>query len=241
MQQIRFLDHNELNFPPIEQALTDPEGLLAIGGDLSPERLMVAYQEGIFPWFEEGGPILWWSPDPRMALTPAEVRVSRSMRRLLRKRLFRITMDTAFPEVIRHCAALRQDREGTWITPDMQQAYIRLHELGHAHSVEVHEGDALVGGLYGVAIGPMFFGESMFSLRSNVSKIAFIALARQLDAWQFRLIDCQMPTEHLESLGGHVLPRGQFKHLLWQYRQQSGRIGQWRFALDDSLGFSPDA
>ena len=241
MQQIRFLDPDELSFPPIEQALKDPEGLLAIGGDLSPERLMAAYQEGIFPWFEEGGPILWWSPDPRMTLTPGDVRVSRSMRRLLRKRPFRISMDTAFSEVIRQCAALRQDREGTWITPGMQQAYIRLHELGHAHSVEVHEGDALVGGLYGVAIGPMFFGESMFSLRSNASKIAFIALARQLDAWQFRLIDCQMPTEHLESLGGRELSRGKFKHLLWQYRQQPGHVGQWHFALDESLGFSPDA
>lgn len=235
MQQVSFLRENDLTFPPIERALTDPEGLLAVGGDLSPERLMAAYAEGVFPWYEEGGPILWWSPDPRMILEPSQVRLSRSLRRLLRKRPFHITMDQAFVQVVSQCAALRQYREGTWITPDMQAAYCRLHEMGHAHSVEVWDGEALVGGLYGVSIGPMFFGESMFNTRSNASKIAFVALNRQLEAWNFRLVDCQMPTEHLTNLGAREVSREHFKHLLWQYRLQPGRKGPWQFELDDDL------
>jgi len=232
MNPISWLSNHDLYFPPIEQALREPDGLLAVGGDLSPERLIAAYYEGIFPWYESGGPILWWSPDPRMVLEPSRVHVSRSLRRRLRRDHYDISMDTAFREVIRYCAGLREHREGTWITREMQQAYILLHERGHAHSVEVRQHRKLIGGLYGVAIGPLFFGESMFSLQDNASKIAFLALARQLEAWQFRLIDCQMPTPHLMRLGARPVARSTFKRWLWTYRDLPGGPGPWRFDLD---------
>lgn len=232
MHPISWLSEHDLHFPPIEQALPEPDGLLAVGGDLAPERLMAAYYEGIFPWYEAGGPILWWTPDPRMVMAPGDVHLSRSLRRHIRRQDFTITMDTAFPEVIRQCAGLREYREGTWITPEMQRAYITLHELGHAHSVEVWQDGQLSGGLYGISLGPMFFGESMFALRDNASKVALLALARQLEAWGFRLIDCQMPTPHLARMGAAPMARSTFKHWLWKYRDQPGRGGPWQFELD---------
>lgn len=240
MHPISWLSEHDLRFPPIEQALPEPDGLLAVGGDLSPERLMAAYYEGIFPWYEAGGPIIWWSPDPRMVMAPRDVHLSRSLRRHIRRQSFNITMDSAFPEVIRQCAGLRQYREGTWITPEMQQAYITLHERGHAHSVEIWQDGELAGGLYGISIGPLFFGESMFALRDNASKVAFLALARQLDAWNFRLIDCQMPTSHLATLGAAPMARSRFKHWLWKYRDQPGHIGPWRFTLDPARLIAPE-
>lgn len=241
MHPISWLSNHDLHFPPIEQALPEPDGLLAVGGDLDPQRLMAAYYEGIFPWYESGTPILWWSPDPRMVLVPGDVHISRSLRRQLRRGHYNISMDTAFRDVIRQCADLRKYREGTWITPEMQQAYIRLHGQGHAHSVEVWQDSRLIGGLYGVAIGPLFFGESMFSLQDNASKIAFLALARQLETWGFRLIDCQIPTPHLARLGAKPMPRSIFKHWLWKYRDLPGHTAPWRFELDLSQLVASDA
>ncbi len=202
------LHRAELSFPPAEQALTHPDGLLAIGGDLRPQRLLNAYRGGIFPWFGAGQPILWWSPDPRLVLRLEDFRLSRKMRRFARRRAYEITMDRAFAEVIGNCGANRET--DTWITPAMAAAYCRLHDLGHAHSVEVWDDSRLVGGLYGVALGRMFFGESMFSRASNTSKLALGALARQLLAWKFQLIDCQVRNDHLLSLGATEMPRREF-------------------------------
>ncbi len=207
MPVYRLLSHN-LAFPPAERASSSPDGLLACGGDLRPERLLNAYRGGIFPWFNDDESIRWCSPDPRMVLWLEDFHVSRSMRRLLRREPFAITMNHAFKAVIEHCAALRW--EGTWITPAMQAAYCRLHELGHAHSVEAWQGSALVGGLYGVALGRMFFGESMFSLADNASKLALEKLVRQLRAWGFAMIDCQQATAHMRSLGASEMPRAEF-------------------------------
>ena len=212
MTQLRWLEPESLEFPPASDALPDPNGLLAVGGDLSPARLLSAYQRGIFPWYEEGQPLLWWSPNPRTVLTPGSVHLSRSMRKFLRKSEFTITLDQDFPGVIRACASPRDYTDATWITPAMQHAYIELHRLGHAHSVEVRDGDELVGGLYGVALGSVFFGESMFSRCSNASKTAFLALATHLLTLGFELIDCQMPTEHLKSLGAVDITRNEFIH-----------------------------
>lgn len=211
----------------MDDALTEPNGLLAVGGDLRPERLLKAYSCGIFPWYEEGQPILWWSPDPRMCLRPEQVIISRSLRKLIRKQHFQITMDCAFSAVIHLCAQTRAIDPGTWISPEMQAAYCELHRLGFAHSVEVWENDKLVGGLYGVALGQLFFGESMFSLQSNTSKIAFVFLCRQLQNWNFQLIDCQMPTEHLFSLGAAEMSRAQFRMRLLNYHDKEARIGAW--------------
>ncbi len=197
-------------FPPVALALREPDGLLAVGGDLSPRRLVNAYRQGIFPWYSEGQPILWWSPDPRMVLEPARLRVSRSLRKALRRAPYRISLDRDFAGVIDGCAAPRRDGEGTWITPEMRAAYLRLHQLGYAHSAEAWSGETLVGGLYGVAIGRMFFGESMFARASDASKIAFVHLVRQLQAWGFALIDCQVETGHLARLGARPLPRTEF-------------------------------
>jgi leucyl/phenylalanyl-tRNA---protein transferase len=235
MGQLTLLNPRTLSFPPIEQALDDPPGLLAIGGDLSPERLLAAYDQGIFPWYqddEENSPILWWSPDPRMVLKPANVHVSTSLRKIIRKGSYRISMDTAFKHVISQCASLRAHREGTWITDEMQQAYITLHQLGHAHSVEVWDSELLVGGLYGVSLGRMFFGESMFSLQDNVSKIAFVALCRQLQAWDYVLIDCQLPTAHLRSLGAAAMPRSEFAEVLRCNRYQPKRAERWVYSAE---------
>lgn len=197
-------------FPPVDQALDEPDGLLAAGGGLSIERLVEAYGHGIFPWFSAGDPVLWWSPDPRMVLTPRALHVSRSLRKRLRRRDYRVTVDTAFALVLRECAAPRRGETGTWLLPEMRRAYQAMHRAGFAHSIEVWIGDDLAGGIYGVAIGRMFFGESMFSRQTDGSKIAMAHLAAQLDRWGFPLIDCQMETEHLISLGATAMSRRRF-------------------------------
>ena len=197
-------------FPPVEQALEEPNGLLAAGDDLSMPRLLEAYSRGIFPWFNEEDPVLWWSPDPRMVLFTDRVHVSRSLRKTIRSGYLRVTCDGAFAAVMRACAEPRPGQDGTWITRGMVYAYEQLAAHGHAHSVEVWEGDALVGGLYGVNIGSMFFGESMFTRRADASKVALVALARQLGRWGLPLIDCQTSTAHLASLGACELPRADF-------------------------------
>ena len=210
MTQPRWLDPASLDFPPASLALPNPNGLLAVGGDLDPDRLIAAYRRGIFPWYEEGQPLLWWSPDPRTTVRPGSVHLSRSMRKFLRKTDFTVSFDRCFPAVIQACAAPRDYTDDTWITPAMQQSYTELHRRGQAHSVEVWQGGELVGGLYGVGLGQVFFGESMFSRRSNASKTAFLALAWRLQQQGCQLIDCQMPTDHLASLGAEPMPRAEF-------------------------------
>jgi leucyl/phenylalanyl-tRNA--protein transferase len=202
--------HYDTPFPPVEQALRQPNGLLAAGGNLTPERLLDAYRHGIFPWFNADDPILWWSPDPRMVLFPSEFKVSHSLRKTLRNQVFEVSTDTAFEQVMRACAAPRDGQSGTWIHDDMISAYTRLHRLGHAHSVETWKDGELVGGLYGVAIGRMFYGESMFSRSNDASKVALAQLAAQLHRWNFGMIDCQMNTPHLESLGAREISRTDF-------------------------------
>lgn len=197
-------------FPPVEQALDEPDGLLAAGADLTPGRLIDAYRHGIFPWFNDGDPILWWSPDPRIVLAPQDFHVSHSLKKRLTQRRFTVTVDTAFAAVLEECSAPRPDDGGTWLTPVMKAAYLALHELGHAHSVEVWMDGALAGGIYGVGLGRMFFGESMFSRRTNGSKIALACLAAQLSRWGFPWIDCQLETDHLLSLGAVAVPRRRF-------------------------------
>ena len=198
-------------FPPVSSALTEPDGLLCAGGDLRPERILAAYRRGIFPWYAEGQPILWWSPDPRMVLFPHELKVSRSLRKSLRNRGFRITFDTCFDRVVACCAASGgRDFEGTWISPEMRQAYTELHALGHAHSVEAWQGDDLVGGLYGLQLGRIFFGESMFSTAADASKVALYWLVQRLLEDGVELIDCQVASEHLFSLGARLIPRTEF-------------------------------
>lgn len=201
-------------FPPDEEALEEPNGLLAIGGDLSPARLLAAYRRGIFPWYEEGQPILWWTPDPRLVLMPQELRISRSLRRSLRRSGFEITIDTAFGKVIRACAAPRASAGGTWITPAMIRAYERLAARGMAHSVEVRRDGRFVGGLYGVAIGAAFFGESMFSLERDASKVALVELCRRLSPLSAGLVDCQVASPHLVGLGAKLISRGEFLNRL---------------------------
>lgn len=210
MPPLTWLTADSQDFPAVERAFAEPNGLLAAGGDLTPERLLRAYRQGIFPWFAPGQPILWWSPEPRTIIRPADLHVSRSMRKLMRQTHLRVEFDRDFPAVIAACAAPRQGASGTWITETMQSAYIELHRLGHAHCVEVYQDEHLVGGLYGIALGRVFFGESMFSRIDNASKLAFITLVQQLEQWGFELIDCQMPTDHLFSLGASSLPRAQF-------------------------------
>ena len=197
-------------FPPVESALTDPPGLLAAGADLRPERLLAAYRRGIFPWYSPGQPVLWWSPDPREVLYPAEFHCSRSLARRLRRGDFLWHQDRDFPAVVAACAAPRAQSPGTWITAAMQEAYCRLHELGHAHSAEAWRGGELVGGLYGVRLGAVFFGESMFSREADASKAALAGLVRQCLADGTQLIDCQLPSAHLRSLGSRAVPRPQF-------------------------------
>ena len=206
---IPWLDDND-PFPPVEAALVEPNGLLAAGGGLSAGRLMDAYRRGIFPWFGEEDPVLWWTPDPRMVLWLDELHVSRSLRRTVRSGRFSVTLDTAFDQVIRGCAEPRQDDAGTWITSGMLAAYEDLAARGHAHSVETWVDGTLVGGLYGVAAGRMFYGESMFSRTADASKVALASIVRQLRRWGFELIDCQMSTTHLASLGAREIPRTEF-------------------------------
>lgn len=203
----------ELYFPPVET--TSPEGIVAVGGDLSPERLLLAYNSGIFPWFDEDEPILWWSPPERMVLFFEDLKISKSMRNIINQKKFKVTFNTAFREVIQNCKKIsRKDQPGTWITDNMVEAYCKLHELGIAKSVEVWENGELVGGLYGIDLGHVFCGESMFSKVSNTSKIAFIALAKQLEMANYRLLDCQVYNDHLASLGCVEIDREDFLMVL---------------------------
>ena len=204
---------NDLIFPPIESA--DETGLLAIGGDLTPQRLLLAYQSGIFPWFNEEDPICWWSPDPRFVLFPKELKLSKSMQVVIRKKEFEFSVNKAFKEVITHCKNVyRHGQGGTWITDEMQEAYTYLHQMGIAHSAEAWNNGKLVGGLYGIRLGDLFFGESMFSHQSNASKFAFINYVQQLQKENVQLIDCQLHTNHLESLGARMIDRVAFKKYL---------------------------
>ncbi len=201
-------------FPPVAKALRSPNGLLCAGADLSPERLLDAYSRGIFPWYSEGEPILWWSPHPRMVLFPDELKVSRSLRKAVARGPFETRFDTAFAEVMRECAAPRDGQPGTWIVPEMVAAYTRLHELGFAHSVESWRDGQLAGGLYGILLGRVFFGESMFSRETDASKVALVKLVARLKGMGVRVIDCQQATRHLASLGAREIPRSAFAQLL---------------------------
>jgi len=214
------LHPQEIWFPPLEEALDEPNGLLAFGGDLRPERILAAYRCGIFPWYQDGQPILWWSPDPRAVLYPDQIKISRSMRKTQRSDAFRITMDNDFEAVIDACAASTEKRPGTWITKPMRQAYVELHRLGHAHSIEVRQHGRLVGGLYGLGIGRIFFGESMFSRVDNASKLALIHLCSQLQSWGFAMVDCQVSSDHLSSMGASEIRRGEFQRMLALYTAQ---------------------
>ncbi len=218
----------QLVFPDPREA--EPDGLLGVGGDLQPRRLVLAYSMGIFPWYSEGQPVLWFSPDPRMIFVPAGVRVNRSLRKRLRRGEYSLTMDQAFERVIQHCAEVpRPGQTSTWITRDMQVAYSMLHRIGFAHSVEVWRDDELVGGLYGVSLGRMFAGESMFSLAPDASKVAFARFADQLARWEFAFIDAQMHTDHLARLGGILIPREAYLEHLSEALESPTRIGPWSF------------
>lgn len=210
---IYLLDRDSPNaqFPDPADAEQDPNGLLAIGGDLSNERLLMAYRRGIFPWYSTGQPLLWWSPDPRMVLLPEDFRVSRSLRKSIRRNRFEVSIDQAFDQVIDACSQPRPKEQGTWLVPEMIEAYGRLYRSGHAHSIETWLDGTLVGGLYGVALGRIFFGESMFSRASDASKIALVFLVDFMTRWDFALIDCQVYTEHLETLGAKQVPRAEFQ------------------------------
>ena len=219
----------DLRFPPAEQA--SPEGLLAVGGDLRPERLLEAYRHGIFPWYNDDQPILWWSPDPRTVLFPDKLHISRSLKRSLRPGIFNVTLDTCFLDVMQHCAGPRSQYPdgGTWITAEMLGAYRRLHELGYAHSVETWQEGQLVGGLYGVALGGAFFAESMFTRASDASKVALVSLVRQLQTWGFCLIDCQQSSPHVTALGAESIPRRDFLDHLTAALAMTERRGLWQF------------
>ncbi len=222
---------DDYQFPPVSSALTEPNGLLAVGGDLSPSRLLAAYRQGIFPWFSPGDPLLWWSPDPRMVLLPSAFRCTRSLAKTLRNTDYEIRFDTSFRAVMTACAnAPREGQNGTWIDPAMIDAYCRLHELGYAHSIETWRENELVGGLYGVAIGKAFFGESMFAKVRDASKIALAHLCEYLRRHDFGIIDCQMETAHLASLGAQPIARADFVDRLAKLRDQAGRPGPWTSA-----------
>ena len=222
---------SELAFPSPHEA--EPDGLLAIGGDLSPERLMLAYSLGIFPWYADGLPILWHSPDPRTVLRPPDLHLARSLKRTLRGSLFRLSTDTAFERGIRRCAEIpRPGQEGSWITSEMIDAYVRLNEIGVAHSTEAWIGDELAGGLYGVSLGSCFFGESMFAETDDASKVAFATLVRQLERWEFTVVDCQVHTEHLERFGATPWPRSRFLAELSAGLRTETRRGPWQLDTD---------
>lgn len=222
-----WLDDESMDFPAPE--LATPEGIIAVGGDLSAERLMTAYSEGIFPWFNEGDPILWWSPDPRFVLFPEELVVSRSMRPYFNQKKFQVSFDRDFEGVMRNCQKSNRNGQSgdTWITEDMIQAYVQIHQLGYAHSVEVWQGDELVGGLYGISLGKIFFGESMFAKVSNASKYGFISLVQNLREKGFVLIDCQQQTHHLGSLGARAINRKSFLQYLEENKKQDTLTGSW--------------
>lgn len=223
------LSAKTVRFPPVEQAT--PEGLLAVGGDLRPERLLEAYRHGIFPWYNDDQPILWWSPDPRAVLFPPRLHVPRSLEKTIRRGDFTVTFDTCFREVMTHCAGPRPQYPdgGTWITPAMIEAYTRLHDLGYAHSAETWEGDRLVGGVYGVALGGAFFAESMFTLVDNASKVALVTLVRQLDTWGFRIMDCQQASPHVMRFGAEEISRRDFVNHLREALTLPDRRGPWQF------------
>ncbi len=232
--QVFWLSENNLSFPHPE--LASPDGILAAGGDLSPERLLFAYKNGIFPWFNPNDPIIWWSPDPRFVLFPDELRVSKSMRPYFNQKKFEVTIDTDFTAVIEACAQAYRAGQGggTWITEGMKTGYIELHKRGFAHSIEVRKDGELVGGLYGIAIGKCFYGESMFSHVSNASKFGFITICRRLEELGFWMIDCQQPTQHLESLGGVNIPRKDFLKILKQNETENTLVGNWGEILTKS-------
>ncbi len=225
---------SDLSFPPVEHA--SPEGLLAVGGDLRSERLLEAYRHGIFPWYNDDQPILWWSPDPRTVLFPDRLHISRSLKRSLRPDRFKITLDTCFREVVRHCAGPRSQypEGGTWITRGMMEAYSALHDEGYAHSAETWQGDRLVGGLYGVAIGGAFFAESMFTRVDDASKVALVSVVRQLRTWGFRIVDCQQSSPHVLRLGAEEIPRRTYIQHLEKAVTQPGRPGRWRYDGDQA-------
>jgi leucyl/phenylalanyl-tRNA--protein transferase len=230
-------------FPPLSAALDEPNGLLAASNDLAPERLLAAYRSGIFPWYSAGQPVLWWSPDPRMVLFTDALKVSRSLGKTVRQQRFAVRVDTAFDEVMRACAAPRPEQGGTWITDAVRAAYARLHRMGHAHSVESWRDGRLVGGLYGVAIGRMFFGESMFARETDASKVALVHLVRQLRAWGFPMIDCQQQTAHLASLGARPIPRASFAKELARLVHSSPPIplpDRWSFDAQRDRGPGPE-
>ncbi len=229
-----FLLSDDLVFPPPE--IAEKNGLLAVGGDLSEERLLLAYAKGIFPWFSEHSPILWWSPDPRLVLLPGKMNVARSLGQLMKKGVFTVTIDNAFEKVIRHCADVHREKDsGTWITEEMIDAYKKLHISGYAHSVETWHAGELVGGLYGVALGKAFFGESMFSTMSNASKVALAGLARLLNEWEYRFIDCQVTSKHLISLGAREMRRTRFLKILEEALKSPTDFRQWRTAKEVRL------
>lgn len=237
MSRVHLLDPRRPAFPPPERALREPNGLLAVGGDLSVKWLLAAYRSGVFPWFDDDrGPILWWSPDPRAVLLPAELRVSRRLARRLRNGGFTVTFDQAFNAVVKGCAAPRGRTGGTWITPRMRRAYQRLHRAGYAHSCEVWRGGELVGGVYGVSLGAMFFGESMFFRETDASKIALVSLVRAVERWGFTLLDCQVMNPHLESLGAREIPREEFLHRLAANEAVPTRQGPWRWNAEGESG-----
>lgn len=223
---IRVLSANT-PFPPLTEALNEPNGLLAAGGDLSPDRLISAYRQGIFPWFNQGETILWWSPNPRTVLFPLELKISRSLRKTLKKNNYQIRVDSAFTQVMQACAALREKQAGTWIHPEMIAAYTALHQLGIAHSIETWVEGELVGGLYGIAIGKAFFGESMFSRVSDASKIALVYLVKKLTQEGYGMIDCQVKTPHLISMGAREIPRTEFSRLLGKLTAQPEQRKKW--------------
>jgi leucyl/phenylalanyl-tRNA---protein transferase len=220
-------------FPPVERALEEPNGLLAAGADLSVARLITAYERGIFPWYSDGQPVLWWSPDPRMVLFPDKLKIPRSLKKRLARRDYEVTADSAFEEVIRGCAAPRRGHDGTWITEDMTEAYVRLHRAGYAHSIETWIGGRLAGGLYGVALGRMYYGESMFTRVPDASKIALVHLVRQLERLDFGMIDCQMATAHLARFGACEIPRAGFVRKLGELVNYPRTARKWR--LDNDL------
>lgn len=243
MRPLPWLDPVRLDFPPAEDAFEEPPGLLAAGGDLRPERLERAYALGIFPWYEDGNPILWWCPSPRAVIRPHELHVGRSLRKRLRRRDYRVTMDQAFEEVILACAGPRDGARGTWITDGMIDAYLALHARGSAHSVEVWMDGELAGGLYGVGLGRCFFGESMFTHRTDASKIAFVHLLGQLALWDFPLVDCQMPNPHLDRLGVGTMDRAPFLDEIADLVQQTAPPVPWRMTYawpDAAEGTGPD-
>ncbi|HED17764.1 MAG TPA: leucyl/phenylalanyl-tRNA--protein transferase [Gammaproteobacteria bacterium] len=235
-----WLDSSDLRyrFPDVNKALSKPDGLLAVGGGLSVGRLVQAYKQGIFPWYSEGQPVLWWSPDPRFVLLPERMHISRSLAKILRQGRYQIRLDSAFRQVIGACASItRNGQNGTWITDEMLDAYVSLHEAGYAHSVETWIDGQLAGGLYGVAIGGVFFGESMFSHSANASKIAFAHLGKLLTHYDYRLIDCQIATDHLQGFGATGIARTDFKKLLGQYLRLPGIRGHWH--LPEQVSYVP--